>query len=91
LAWHLIEEERKRSRTRVALVFKTFQAEFLKRPESEVYFTCSDGAAIAALVTQAVASGERVEAPVRITATAPKASGDEPVAQFTLLLSLKRK
>lgn len=91
LAWMLIEEAKKRTGARVALVFKSFTAEFLKRPESDVHFECRDGEKIAALVEKAAAGGERVELPVQITATSPKASGAEPVAQFTLLLSLKRK
>ena len=75
----------------ISLVFKTFTAEFLKRAEGDVYFTCDEGHAISDLVTAAVASTERVEAPVNVIATVPDKLGDEPVAKFTLILSLKKK
>lgn len=91
LAWQLIEDARKRTGAKVSLVFKSFQADFLKRPESEVHFECREGQGIADLVEKAVKTGERVEMPVHIVATSPQASGEEPVARFTLLLSLKRK
>lgn len=76
---------------RVSLIFKEFRAEFLKRPEGDVHFTCNDGPAIAALVTRATESGERENLPVIVTATVPSKPGDEPVARFELLLSLKRR
>src|SRR5262245_52851307 len=44
---------------RVALIFKDFQAEFLKRPEADVLFTCTEGTAIRQLVASATLSGER--------------------------------
>jgi hypothetical protein len=42
-------------------------------------------------MAQADASGERVTLPVAVTATVPDKYGDEPVARFTLGLSVKRK
>jgi acyl-coenzyme A thioesterase PaaI-like protein len=76
---------------RVSLVFKDFRAEFLKRPEGDVHFSCEQGEEVLALVQKAMASGERENLGVRITATVPKISGSEPVARFELTLSLKRK
>ena len=35
--------------------------------------------------------GERVTIPVEVLATVPKKYGEEPVARFTMGLSLKRK
>lgn len=75
----------------VSLIFKDFHAEFLKRAEADVLFTCADGARIAEQVDAAVKSSERVSFPVHITATCPKTFGDEPVAKFVLTLSLKRR
>jgi hypothetical protein len=74
-----------------SLIFKDFQATFLKRAEGETVFTCKEGIAIRELVQKAAESMERVEMPVHITATVPKKSGEEPVAEFTLTLSLKVK
>jgi acyl-coenzyme A thioesterase PaaI-like protein len=75
----------------VSLIFKDFQAHFLKRAEGDVLFTSEDGPAVLKLVQQAIESGERVQMPVQVTATVPSKLGTEPVAQFTLTLSLKRK
>jgi hypothetical protein len=79
------------SRQRVSLIFKYLNADFLKRAEGDVYFTCSQGREIAGLVKSALDSEERVEMPVEVIATIPDLLGDEPVAKFTLGLSLKKK
>ena len=80
----------RRRKARVALIFKSFKAEFLKRPESDVYFICEEGARIGALVDQTLASGERQTDLIRVLAAvlAPDGSYD-PVARFELELSLK--
>lgn len=76
---------------KVSLVFADLKAEFLKRADGDTLFTCDDGYAVAAAVRQADASGERVTLPVSVVATVPDKYGDEPVARFTLGLSLKRR
>lgn len=75
----------------VSLIFKDLRADFLKRAEGDVIFTCEDGEAIAELVRRARASGERENMPVVVVATVPSRLGDEPVARFELTLSLKRR
>jgi acyl-coenzyme A thioesterase PaaI-like protein len=75
---------------RISMVFKDFQAVFLKRAEGDVFFTCEQGKEIAALVAQAAASDERVERQLDVVATVPSLS-DEPVARFRLTLSLKKR
>jgi acyl-coenzyme A thioesterase PaaI-like protein len=84
LAMHLIEQQPEP----ISLVFKDFNAEFLKRAEGDVEFCCRQGQEIAELVARAAASDERVERQVEVIATAPSLS-DEPVAKFRLTLSLK--
>ena len=74
---------------KVALIFKDFHADFIRRAEDDVIFTCDQGPAISDLVARAVASGERVNLPVNIVACA--ASDGEPVAKFILTMSLKVK
>ena len=74
----------------VHLIFKSFKADFMKRAEGDVHFTCEEGEAIAQLVDKALQSSERVQLPVHVTATVPTLSA-EPVAKFTLVLSLKKK
>ena len=87
IAWNRIEQSGKR----IALIFKDFSAEFLKRAEGDVHFACTQGREISALVERAAASDERQEMTVEITATVPDKSGSEPVARFRLTLSLKRR
>ena len=75
----------------LSFIFKSMRAEFLKRAEGDVFFTNEDGAAIQDLIGRALESGEREETPVRVTATVPSKLGDEPVAKFEMVLSLKRR
>lgn len=73
------------------LVFKDFKADFLKRGEDHVHFTCTDGLAIRQLVDRARTSGERETLPVTVVATCPSKLGEEPIARFILSLSLKSR
>ncbi|HSN69626.1 MAG TPA: DUF4442 domain-containing protein [Thermoanaerobaculia bacterium] len=75
----------------ISLIFKDVNARFLRRPEGDVLFTCRDGEALRELVALARSSGEREEMTVRVVATVPSMSGDEPVADFSLTISLKQK
>jgi acyl-coenzyme A thioesterase PaaI-like protein len=76
---------------KVSLAFKEFDAKFLKRPEGDTHFICDQGEEIQEFVQKVLASDERHNMPVKITATCPSKLGDEPVAEFTLILSLKKK
>lgn len=78
-------------RSAVAFLFKDFQAEFLKRAEGAVVFTCHDGQKLAALLDRAEQSGEREEDTVQVTATVPDKLADEPVAVFRLTISMKKR
>jgi L-aminopeptidase/D-esterase-like protein len=73
---------------KVSLIFANFRAEFTKRAEGDVDFTCNDGAEIRRLVAAAIATGERQQTAVHVVATVPSISPD-PVAMFELTLSLK--
>lgn len=85
LAMHLMRQHPER----ISLIFGEFSAAFHKRAEGDVEFRCTEGREIAGLIAQAAASGERVSMPVHVVATVPSL-GAEPVATFTLTLSLKR-
>lgn len=76
---------------RIAFVFKDVHGEFFKRPEADVHFSCTQGREIRELLEKASASGERENLPVHVVATVPTLFGEEPVARFTLTLSVKRK
>lgn len=47
-------------KAKVSLIFKSFQAEFLKRPESDVYFICEAGARIRDLVDRTLLTDQRL-------------------------------
>ncbi|HXG59072.1 MAG TPA: DUF4442 domain-containing protein [Thermoanaerobaculia bacterium] len=78
-------------KARVTILFKDISARFLKRAEGDVVFTCSAGEEVSALVERTLASGEREEMTVRVVATVPEKLGNEPVAEFDLTLSMKRR
>ena len=78
------------SKSKISLIFKDFQADFLKRAEGDVHFTCSEGIAIRALIQKTEETGERESMPVYITASVPSISPD-PIAKFILTLSIKKK
>lgn len=78
-----------RKKERVSFLFKDMAGEFLKRAEDDVHFVCEEGKAIRDLVQRAKSSGERHETAVHVTATVPAKLGAEPVARFTLTLSVK--
>ncbi len=79
------------SEREVSLIFKDFQAEFLKRAHDDVIFSCDEGRAIGELVEAALSKGERVHAPIHITAWSATEPKEEPIAKFILTMSLKAK
>ena len=80
-----------RSESKISLVFKDMQADFLKRVDADAIFTCTDGETINSLIQKVVETGERHHHPIHIQVTAPEKYGDEILANFTLTLSLKVK
>ena len=86
LAMKFIQE----SKSQIALIFKDFHADFLRRAEGDVHFICEDGFAIQKLIKVAEETGKRQNLPLHITASVPTIS-HEPVAKFVLTLSIKKK
>jgi len=80
-----------RGEAKVSFIFKDMTARFLKRAEDDVVFTNNDGPKIQDLVKRAIETGERQETTVHVTATVPTKLGAEPVAEFDLTLSIKRR
>ena len=85
LAMKYIEE----SNSKIALIFKDFQANFIKRAEGDVHFICKEGSLIRSLVSKVEQTNERQNMPVHIIASVPSIS-TEPVATFILTLSIKK-
>jgi hypothetical protein len=75
---------------KVSLIFKDFKAEYTRRATGDVHFVCDQGPEVDELVQQAISCEERVERCIDVVATVPSES-DEPVANFQLTLSLKRR
>ena len=75
----------------VSLAFKAVEGQFLKRPEEDVHFICTDGKLIDEMLDETFRTGERVNQAVKITAICPSLHGEEPMAEFFLTLSLKKK
>ena len=78
------------SQSKISLIFKDFQADFLKRAEGDVHFICSEGNSIRALIKKSEETGKRESMPVHIIASVPSISSD-PIAKFMLTLSIKKK
>lgn len=72
-----------------SFIFKDFHANFYRRANADVYFSCNQGHEIAGLVDAAATTDERVELPLQAIATVPSES-NQPAARFRLTLSLKR-
>jgi acyl-coenzyme A thioesterase PaaI-like protein len=77
-------------KTQVPATIKEFQVKFLKRVEGDTWFRCQDGAKVKALLDKAIETGERVEDWVDVRATVPSKLNDEAVAEFRLLVSMKK-
>lgn len=78
-----------KSQQKVSLAFKSFEAKFLKRPESDVYFVCSMGEDVKSMIESSSLSKERVNQMIEIKAYTHYFSQAEEVAHFRLELSLK--
>ncbi|KTC66851.1 aromatic compounds catabolism [Legionella birminghamensis] len=75
----------------MSLVFKSFHANFIRRPESDVYFVCDKGKDVRAALFESKTSGERVNKKVAIDAYVNYPENPEKVAEFILELSVRVK
>jgi acyl-coenzyme A thioesterase PaaI-like protein len=88
---YMVFREMQKSKLRATFVFKSFEAEFLKRGEADVVFTCTQGAELKKLVADCAQTDERLNREFEVTATTPSLTGEEPIAKFKLTLSVKRR
>ena len=77
--------------SKISLAFKDFQANFIRRPESDVYFISEAGQQIEEMVVETIRTKERVTKGIRIDAVINYPDNPEVVAEFTLGLSVKDK
>lgn len=78
-----------RAKVNISLAFKSFQAQFLKRPEFDVYFVCEQGDMVQEMIKESQQSGLRMNKPLSVVAYTHYPEHPEEVARFTLELSLK--
>lgn len=77
------------AKCKVSLAFKSFQAQFLSRPESDVYFVCTMGDTVKAMIEESKTTRERINKPINIQAYTNYLTQPQEVANFILELSVK--
>lgn len=75
--------------TKLSLAFKTFHAQFLSRPESDVFFICSEGQKIQKMVFTTQINKQRITEEIFVEAFTKNNEERLKVAEFTFQLSLK--
>lgn len=78
-----------REEVKISLAFKSFQAQFLRRPESDVYFVSTMGECVKAMIIASKKTGQRINQPLDVIAYTNYPDYPEEVARFILELSLK--
>lgn len=77
------------AQTKASIVFKSFQAQFLSRPESDVYFVCTMGDTVKNMIAESKTTHERINKPLHIEAYTNYLNNPDKVADFMLELSIK--
>ena len=75
----------------ISLVFKNFEAKFLRRPEDDVVFECTESHKVDNLIEKCIKEKGRFHDVVNVKAYCPSKLGEEVVAEFKLTLSLKSR
>lgn len=78
-----------RAQCKISLAFKSFQAQFLQRPESDVYFVSEQGDLVQSMIAESKKTGERINQPITIKAYTHYLTQPQEVADFILELSIK--
>lgn len=78
-----------RAGVNASIAFKSFQAQFLRRPEDDVYFVCDMGAVVKEMIMTSQNTGERINKPLVVKAYVNYPKQPEEIASFVLELSLK--
>ena len=80
-----------KSKVKIIPIFKDLSAKFLKRAEGDVHFVCNEGEKIQSMIEEVVDKKIRINQLINVTAYVPDKLGDEPIAEFSLTLSIKAK
>jgi hypothetical protein len=77
------------AKQKVSLAFKSFQAQFLKRPESDVYFVFDSGDSVKAMIEESQKTGARINKILPVKAYVHFLTQPDLIADFKLELSIK--
>ena len=80
-----------KSKRKIIPIFKDLKAEFLKRAEGDVHFVCNEGEKIDRMMKKVLSQNIRVNEVVNVVAYVPSKLGENPVAKFSLTLSIKAR
>ena len=80
-----------KSKIKIIPIFKDLHANFLKRAEGDVHFVCDEGKIIQSMIKEVIDKKIRVNKSINVIAFVPDKLENEPVARFTLTLSIKSK
>ena len=78
-----------KSKHKIIPIFKDLKADFLKRAEGDVHFVCNEGEKIKKMIDKVLKDKIRVNELINVVAYVPSKLADEPVAKFSLTLSIK--
>ncbi|WP_028388562.1 DUF4442 domain-containing protein [Legionella fairfieldensis] len=79
----------KSDKIKTSIVFKSFQAQFLSRAESDVYFVCDMGDDVKIMIEESEKTKERINKLMIINAFTSYPENPVQVATFSLELSIK--
>jgi len=80
-----------KSKIKIIPIFKDLHANFLKRAEGDVHFVCNEGKIIQSMIEEVIDKKTRINKSINVVAYVPDKLGDEPIAEFSLTLSIKAK
>jgi len=80
-----------KSKRKIIPIFKDLKAEFLKRAEGDVHFVCDEGEKIDRMMKKVLSQNIRVNEVINVVAYVPSKLGKNPVAKFSLTLSIKAR
>lgn len=77
------------AKVNLSLAFKSFEAQFLRRPESDVFFVSEMGETVKQMIIDSQNKKQRINQPILVKAYVNYPTQPEEVANFMLELSLK--
>ena len=80
-----------KSKIKIIPIFKDLHANFLKRAEGDVHFVCNEGKIIQSMIKEVIDKKIRINKSINVVAYVPDKLGKEPIAEFSLTLSIKAK